>query len=971
MSSPPIRFQRTYVTLAAADLRKTYVRDTIVVDDTGAGIGDVPLLLPKIGTAYAPVGLRITIVKPSDATHAVAITPAAPDEVSSGTPGAFPNFGVANNSALPSGQPGSVTLEATDMSLTATPQPNPTGGTPTTAGAWLALDSGAGGGSSGGVQSVTAGTGISNSGTAANPIINNTGVLSVTAGAGLVNSGTPTNEVLDVVAGNASIVANPNDIIVGYSGVVPTTASNAAAAVGIDVTPSHADHRHNVPTAAPLSIGAANVESVGGALTLARSDHQHQGVHSIAPGTGLSNSGTATDPVLNNTGVLSVTAGTNVTITGTAANPIVNAGIGQGTFTQLTGAGPFAMSSTPTDTIGVNPTGDAILNLPALAGVQDGRRVTIEHNGGSATSSVIILPNGADVIGNAAIFSRLFFGGSVQLQANVATGRWELLEYVSGMPTSPGYFVASTGSDAQPGTLTAPLATPQEAARRIGESGALIQSSITLVDTVNMGANPNLSFAPPTGNAIPTMVQGSSVVDLAGVVVTGGTIGTSSGTVAGATFITTANRTLNQDRGKILEVKTGPNAGTRYPIESNTAGPNTVYTVPARLALAPTAANTVDIRSRVGGLTWTGEFVLDIPGGGIFDTFEELPTGTNAKFTPVGTTLQESGMRLRTAASGFAYGPRCNLESCCATGVLTGLLPASRQLWNPTGVTPCGNVFDGSAAVGAFSQTSGIVANYNASFTMNYSLGFDFLTEFRTQILFFGLCIHDDCGYYATDGGRLQTQAMRVQNGRGVFGSVLAPVSVFLAQRNAELSVQTTFFAATVNAACHLVSTDGSVLSQFAGIGGTTTGVNKLALNVVNGGVARGVNANTATGTVPGADVAVDAGTAFPIADATIMGTIGAQNGTFQHSTSNLGASPITVNKFSGDAAVAIGATVLVINNALADVGDHCHLTPTSINPSVAKWSAVCTLNTITITTDVAPTVAIWTFNWELVKATV
>lgn len=51
MSSPPVRYNRTYVTLAAADLRKTYIQDTIVVDDTGAGIADVPLRLPKIGTA--------------------------------------------------------------------------------------------------------------------------------------------------------------------------------------------------------------------------------------------------------------------------------------------------------------------------------------------------------------------------------------------------------------------------------------------------------------------------------------------------------------------------------------------------------------------------------------------------------------------------------------------------------------------------------------------------------------------------------------------------------------------------------------------------------------------------------------------------------------------------------------------------------------------------------------------------------
>ena len=144
MSRPSIVFQRTYVTPTTADLRKKYIRDPLVVDDTGA---DVSLLLPKIGTAYAPVGKRVTVVKPSNAAHAVEITPAALDAVSSGTPGAFPDFAGTNSSALSAGRPGSVTIEATDMNLVGSTQPNPNGGTPTTEGAWLAIGSGAGGSS--------------------------------------------------------------------------------------------------------------------------------------------------------------------------------------------------------------------------------------------------------------------------------------------------------------------------------------------------------------------------------------------------------------------------------------------------------------------------------------------------------------------------------------------------------------------------------------------------------------------------------------------------------------------------------------------------------------------------------------------------------------------------------------------------------------------------------------------------------
>lgn len=148
MSRPPVSYQRTYATVAAADLRKTYLRDAVIVDDTGAA-ADVPLQLPKIGTAYAPVGLRTTIVKASNEAFAVALTPDPLDAISSGTPGAFPGFdaaGVVNSSALPAGVPSSVTLEATDMALAGSAQPNPSGGTPTTAGAWLVIDSGPGGG---------------------------------------------------------------------------------------------------------------------------------------------------------------------------------------------------------------------------------------------------------------------------------------------------------------------------------------------------------------------------------------------------------------------------------------------------------------------------------------------------------------------------------------------------------------------------------------------------------------------------------------------------------------------------------------------------------------------------------------------------------------------------------------------------------------------------------------------------------
>jgi hypothetical protein len=51
-------------------------------------------------------------------------------------------------------------------------------------------------------------------------------------------------------------------------------------------------------------------------------------VTSVGAGTGISITGTATDPVVNNTGVLAISAGLGISITGTGANPVVtNTGI--------------------------------------------------------------------------------------------------------------------------------------------------------------------------------------------------------------------------------------------------------------------------------------------------------------------------------------------------------------------------------------------------------------------------------------------------------------------------------------------------------------------------------------------------------------------------------------------------------------------------------------------------------------------
>lgn len=56
----------------------------------------------------------------------------------------------------------------------------------------------------------------------------------------------------------------------------PANVTKATATVGVDTTAARSDHKHDITTAAPVSIGTANSE--GSATSLARSDHVHSGL---------------------------------------------------------------------------------------------------------------------------------------------------------------------------------------------------------------------------------------------------------------------------------------------------------------------------------------------------------------------------------------------------------------------------------------------------------------------------------------------------------------------------------------------------------------------------------------------------------------------------------------------------------------------------------------------------------------------
>lgn len=131
------------------------------------------------------------------------------------------------------------------------------------------------------VLSVGAGTAISITGTAQNPIVNNTGVVAINSGTGISVSsatGSPTIALQNV--GTAGTYTHPTSITTDAQGRVVSAV-----------------------------IGTSPVVSVSG-------------------GTGISITGTATAPIVNNSGLLGLTsanAGTNITITGSATAPIISA----------------------------------------------------------------------------------------------------------------------------------------------------------------------------------------------------------------------------------------------------------------------------------------------------------------------------------------------------------------------------------------------------------------------------------------------------------------------------------------------------------------------------------------------------------------------------------------------------------------------------------------------------------------------
>lgn len=526
-------------------------------------------------------------------------------------------------------------------------------------------------------------------------------------------------------------------------------------------------------------------------------------------------------------------------------------------------------------------------------------------------------------------------------------------------PASPELFVASTGSDAisQPGTLALPLLTPQEAARRHGVTGWTEDAFVTTLDALNLGAAPKLSVPEPQGNARPMTFRGRTTVAIAGVVVTGGSAGTYSGTaIVGASFTSANASAVNSQRGRLLQPATGALVGKRYVIHGNDGAGG--FTLPAAFTsgAAPVAGSTFDVLTRDASWTWAGEFM--VTGELLLFDFAMLPAAA-AKFLAMNAWIQESGMSW-TAAS-------FNIDGRGLTW-LSGIWTAAALLYLPAGMISCGNRYEGTTSVLTLWTSSSNVQVKNDG---NSYQGCNIVPAFpvgNVRVGFQGCTLNDSGLVFGRDSVLYMNLGIRFEAGRLTAASGAVVRMTAASVGNQLSSVE---FSGTI-AGSDLIKVDAGAKAIVSAIGGAAP-AGKFFLNILTGGEALGLATNAATGGTVGLDVSVDGGVAFAVALANALGVVGAQNGSFQHSTDSTAApGAATINKLAGKSALAAvtGAAGIDITNSLVAVGDHIHLTPIDIDVTAVTYKAVAGAGKFTVTTG-ANTTAIWKFQWLVVKATV
>ena len=178
-----------------------------------------------------------------------------------------------------------------------------------------------GGGSSSGVQTITAGTNVSITGSSTNPIIN------ALPGAVVVSSIEGLSGAVNLIGSNISITTSGQDITLSTTG---SSYPNITAGAGISVSGTAAvpiiTNLNPSPVYPVISAGAGITVGGTAAAPTITNTNPTPVYPAISAGAGISITGTAAAPVITNTassGYPNITAGAGITVTGTAAAPVI------------------------------------------------------------------------------------------------------------------------------------------------------------------------------------------------------------------------------------------------------------------------------------------------------------------------------------------------------------------------------------------------------------------------------------------------------------------------------------------------------------------------------------------------------------------------------------------------------------------------------------------------------------------------
>lgn len=255
---------------------------------------------------------------------------------------------------------------------------------------------------------------------------------------------------------------------------------------------------------------------------------------------------------------------------------------------------------------------ELVVPLPDVTGFADGTEVLYVFTPTARGSAVGVLTAFAgQTVGPTFTYYRLYEGGTVLLRATPGSLRWDIAGDAVGRPQDLLIQVATTGSDANPGTVAAPVLTMTRAFALV-RVGCYRRPKIQVASgTYAQGASPKWQMPEPDGvGAEPLLITGTLIDSGLGALTAaaGGVQG--AGSVFGSTVDSVGGFGVNALRGLVQRWTggTAANLGRSYRVFGNTA--NTI-TVDGAYAAAPAAGDTYVLETPGTVFSWTGTFTFE------------------------------------------------------------------------------------------------------------------------------------------------------------------------------------------------------------------------------------------------------------------------------------------------------------------------------------------------------------------------